>query len=146
MIGGKIKRYFDVAIDVIFGIILIFIFLGIAIGAGQLFFTTWKLLKLEGITGHYIDIITDVLTLYVLIDLSKTLVDYFHTHRLRLTFIVDATIVFVIREMLIALFKHELKAEMIYAFSVFLFVLGALRIGSILVYQREKQISQELDT
>ena len=139
----KIKNYFDRAVDVILAIILIFIIIGIAIGTAQLFTTTWKLFELEGITGHYIDIISDVFTLYVLIELSKSLVEYFSNRRLRLTFIVDGAIVFVLRELLIGLFKHELKAEMIYAFSCLLFVLGALRIASILVYHREKRVLQE---
>ena len=141
MISEKIKRYFDKTVDMVFGLILVFIIVGIAIGTVQLFVSTWKLLAFEGITGHYIDIIADVLTLYVLIELSRSLVEYFNTHKLRLTFIVDAAIVFVLREILITLFKHELKPEMLYAFSAFLFVLGALRIGSVLVYQREKRIS-----
>ncbi len=141
MISEKIKVYFDKTVDIIFAVILIFIIIGIAIGTAQLFFSTWKLLAFEGITGHYIDVIADVLTLYVLIELSRSLVEYFNTKRLRLTFIVDASIVFVLREILITLFKHELKAEMLYAFSAFLLVLGALRIASVLVYQREKRIS-----
>ncbi|MBD3671324.1 MAG: phosphate-starvation-inducible PsiE family protein [Gammaproteobacteria bacterium] len=141
-ISKNIKTYFDRAVDAVFAVILVFILIGIAIGTIQLFMTTWKLLAFEGITGHYIDIIADVLTLYVLIELSRSLVEYFHTHKLRLTFIVDAAIVFVLREILIALFKHEIKAEMLYAFSVFLLVLGAIRIASVLVYQREKQIAE----
>ena len=146
MISEKIKVLFDKAVDVVFGVILTFIIVGIAIGTVQLFVTTWKLLALEGITGHYINIIADVLTLYVLIELSRSLVEYFNTHKLRLTFIVDAAIVFVLREILIALFKHELKPEMIYAFSAFLLVLGALRTASVLVYQREKSIPESVRT
>lgn len=142
MISETIKVYFDKTIDIVFGVILLFIILGIAIGTAQLFVTTWNLLAFEGITGKYINIIADVLTLYVLIELSRSLVEYFHTHKLRLTFIVDAAIIFVLREILIALFKHEIKADMLYAFSAFLLVLGALRIGSVLVYQREKFNSQ----
>ena len=142
MISEKIKQYFDKTVDLVFGVILIFIILGISIGAMQLFITTWKLFEFEGVTGQYIDIITDVLTLFVLIELSRSLVEYFNTHRLRLTFIVDASIVFVLREILIELFKHELKPEMLYAYSLLLFVLGALRIGSVLVYLREKQLSE----
>jgi len=145
MISEQIKKYFDIVLDTIFGIILVFIIFGIAIGTAQLFVTTWKLIEFEGITGHYIDIIADVLTLYVLVELSRSLVEYFSTHKLILTFIVDAAIVFVIREILIALFKHELKADMIYAFSVFLLVLGIIRISSILVYQYEKRISKEIN-
>ena len=34
---------------------------------------------------------------------------------------------------------------MLYAYSAILFVLGAIRIGSVLVYQREKRISRESD-
>ncbi|WDE09689.1 phosphate-starvation-inducible PsiE family protein [Thalassomonas haliotis] len=141
MISEKVREYFDKVVDTVFAIILIFIMLGIAIGTFQLFFTAWTLLALEGITGHYIDIIADVLTLYVLIELSKSLVEYFNTQRLRLTFILDAAIVFILREVLISLFKHELKPEMLYALSVFLLVLGGLRIGSVLLYEREKHIA-----
>ncbi len=140
MFSEKMKSYFDRMIDLVFSIILLFIILGIVIGTAQLFLTVWNLLAFKGITGHYIDLISDVLTLYVLIELSRSLVDYFNTHRLRLTFIVDAAMVFVLREILILLFKHELKPEMIYAFSVLLLVLGVLRTGAVLVYQREKDI------
>lgn len=142
MISEKIKVYFDKTVDVVFGVILVFIIVGIIAGTLQLFVTTWNSWSLSGITSHYIDIIFDVLTLYVLIELSRSLVEYFNTNRLRLTFIVDAAIVFVLREILIALFKHELATDMLYAFSAFLLVLGALRIGSVLVYQREKVITK----
>lgn len=77
-----------------------------------------------------------------MIELSRSLVEYFGTHKLRLTFIVDAAIVFVLREVLIKLFENKLETDMIYAFSVFIFVLGALRIASVLVYQREQKLSE----
>lgn len=139
-INTEISQLFDTTVKIVFGIILLFIILAIAIGTLQLFVTTWDLLAFKGITGHYIDLIADVLTLYVLIELARSLVEYFSSHKLRLTFIVDAAIVFVIREILIALFKHEIKVEMLYALSAFLFVLGALRIASVLVYQKEKEL------
>lgn len=142
MISEKIKFVFDKIIDLVFGIILVFIILGIIIGTEQLFVTTWKLFGSGGITGHYLNIITDVLTLYVLIELSRSLVEYYNEHKLRLTYIVDAAIVFVLREILILLFKHEIKPDMIYALSVLLLVLGTLRVGSILLYQREKLLLQ----
>lgn len=141
--SAKLNVIFNRAVDIVFAIILFFITLGIAIGAVQLFFSTWELMKFEGVTGHYIDLISDVLTLYVLVELSRSLVEYFQTHKLRLTFIIDAAIVFTVREMLIGLFKHELQADMIYALSAFLLVLGVLRTSAIIVYQREKLISDE---
>lgn len=142
MVSDKIRYIFDKVVDFVFGVILVFIILGIAIGAVQLFASLWTLLKFEGITGHYINIITDVLTLYVLIELSRSLIDYFYSHKIRLTFIIDSAIVFIIRETLITLFKHEMATDMLYALSAILFVLGALRIASVIVYQREKINSQ----
>lgn len=143
MKNGKLQKAFDLTVNTVFGLILVFIIFGIGIGAVQLIKSVWVLLNFEGITGHYIDIITDVLTLYVLVELSRSLVEYFSSNRLRLTYIADAAIIFIIREVLINLFKHEVKPEMLYAISVFLLVLGALRIASIIVFQREKQMAQE---
>ena len=139
--GLLVKNWFDRAVDIVFGLILVFIMIGIGYGSIQLFASLWKLFATSGITGKYIYFIADVLTLYVLIELARALVEYFYSHKLRLTFIIDAGIVFVLREVLIMMFKHELQPQMIYALSVLLLVLGGLRIGSILVYQKEKQLS-----
>ena len=137
MFSKQIKKIFDKVIDAVFSVILIFIILAITIGTAQLFITVWQLLAFEGITGKYIDIISDVLTLYVLIELSRSLVEYFNTRKLRLTFIADAAIVFIVRELLIILFRHEAEPAMLYAYAALLLVLGFLRLGSTLVYQRE---------
>ena len=142
-LSEQLNKIFNKTVDIVFAIILVFITLGIAIGAVQLFFSTWELMRFEGVTGHYIDVISDVLTLYVLVELSRSLVEYFKTHRLRLTFIIDAAIVFIIREMLIGLFKHELQSDMIYSLSVFLLVLGIIRTSAVIVYQREKMITSD---
>lgn len=117
------------------------IILAIVIGVLQLVFSVTALFEFKGITGHYIDFISDVLTIYVLVELSRSLTEFFHTHRLRLTFILDAAIIFIIRELLIGLFKHNIEAEMLYALSAFLLVLGALRIASIMVYLKEKALN-----
>jgi len=140
---ARLQKLFNLTVNAVFGLILVFIMIGIGIGAVQLIKSVWVLFSFDGITGHYIDIITDVLTLYVLVELSRSLVEYFSSSRLRLTFIVDAAIIFIIREVLINLFKHDAKPELLYAISAFLLVLGAIRIASIVVFQREKQMAQE---
>ncbi len=145
MVRDKLKKIFTITVEIVFGIILMFLMLGIAMGAVQLSASIWNLFKLKGITGNYIHIITDVLTLYVLVELSRSLVEYFHSHKLRLTFVVDGGIVFILREILIGLFKHSLEPKMIYALSLLLFVLGALRISSVLVYQREQGLLENIE-
>ena len=60
MLSDKFRQLFNKIVDVVFAIILLFIMLGIAVGALQLFSTLWELLRFEGITGKYIDLIADV--------------------------------------------------------------------------------------
>lgn len=136
-----LKEVFDKVINLAFAAVIVMIIIAIVIGVAQLVLSISGLLEFKGISGHYIDFISDILTIYVLVELSRSLIEYFHSHRLRLTFILDAAIIFIIRELLIGLFKHNIEAEMLYALSGFLFVLGALRIASIIVYLKEKELN-----
>ena len=102
---------FDRVIRMVFGLMLIFIAIGIVVGVTRLFLNLGNLLINEDITRQYMRIISEVLTLFILIELSRSLVDYFSAHRLRMTFIVDAGIVFVLREIMIKLFEHKIAVE-----------------------------------
>lgn len=113
----------------IFGIILLFTTFALLIGALRLFYRLYELLGSTGITGSYLYIFSDVLTLVILLELSRALFQYFMEHTVRLPVILDAVIVFVLRDIMIGLFEHKLKAEDIYALSALLFVLGILRVA-----------------
>lgn len=137
----QLKEIFDKVTNLSFAAVIVMIIIAIIIGVVQLVLSISGLLEFKGISGHYIDFISDILTIYVLVELSRSLIEYFHSHRLRLTFILDAAIIFIIRELLIGLFKHNIKPEMLFALSCFLLVLGALRIASIVVYLKEKELN-----
>ena len=134
------KLIFDKVIAVVFGVILVFITMSIIIGVFRLFYILGEMVVHEELTQDYQKIIFNVLTLFILIELSRSLVEYFNTNRLRLTFIVDATIVFVLRELMIQLYEHKILPDQILSLSALLFVLGAIRIGSFMVYQTEKKM------
>ncbi|MDA8361710.1 MAG: phosphate-starvation-inducible PsiE family protein [Gammaproteobacteria bacterium] len=136
----KLLRIFEKIVSFVLGVMLTFIMLGIAIGVGRLFLGLVTLLTQGHPTTQYLHLVGDVLTLFVLIELSRSLVHFFTVHRLRMTYIVDATIVFVLRDVMIGLFEKSLPVSQIYALSFLIFVLGALRISSVLVFQREKHI------
>ena len=118
---------FEKTVETVFAIIILFLVIGIALGVIQLVMQVWSLFALQGITGHYIDLITDVLTLYVLVELSRSLVEYFYSKTLQLTFVLDAAIVFVLREVLIGIFKHEMEVSFLGAMIALILVLGILR-------------------
>ena len=137
-----LMKLFDKVVGIVFGFMLLFITLGIIIGVIRLFMYTGDLIMEKELTLQYSRIISDVLTLFILIELSRSLVEYFHTKRLRMTFIVDAAIVFVLREIMIKLFEHKVTPDELYALSALLLVLTVLRIGSVLMYQREKALAK----
>jgi uncharacterized membrane protein (DUF373 family) len=125
-----IKTLFNRTIDAVFAVILLFITLTMIIGVVRLFFRLGELMQEGGITGNYLYIFSDVLTLFILIELSRSLVDYFSTHKLPMTPIIDAGIVFVLRHIMIELFNHKLDNSGIYAMSALLLTLGVVRIST----------------
>lgn len=136
---------FNKIINIAFAVILAVLTLAIIISTLKLFLSIWKMLYAPGITGKNIGFITDVLTLFVLIELSRSLAEYFHVHRLRMTFIVDAAIVFFIREIMIMVFQHKTSDSFIFSMSALLLVLTILRVSSIFLFQREKYMVESSD-
>ena len=132
-----IMSVFNRIVSIVFGVILVFLMLGIIIGTVKLFYNLGDMITSGGVTGTYLKTISDVLSLFILIELSRSLVSYFDCHRIRLTFIIDAGIVFVLREIMIKLFQDKLDVDQIYAISALLFVLGILRLTSGILYERE---------
>lgn len=133
-------QLFGKVTNIVFAIILLVLTLAMILGTTRLFLDVWATLTSPGLASKYVELITDVLTLFVLVELSRSLADYFHEHRLRMTFIVDAAIVFFIRETMILFFQHKADATYLYAISILLLVLTTLRIGSIFMFQREQKI------
>lgn len=136
-------EFFNKVVAVVFGVILALLTLGIIIGVFQLFLLIADMVMQKELAASYLKIISDVLTLFILIELSRSLTDYFSTRRLRMTFIVDAAIVFLLREVMIKLFEHKVTPEEIYALSVLLLAMTVLRIGSMVVYQRDQKMLKE---
>ncbi|MCW8890554.1 MAG: phosphate-starvation-inducible PsiE family protein [Sedimenticola sp.] len=141
----KIHQLFSRLTSFVFAVILGFLIIGILIGTAKLFLNLGGLLSVPEITGTYKLIITDVLSLFILVELSRSLADYFEHQRLQLTFILDAGIVFALREIMIKLFNHEIMPSEIYAMSALILVLGILRTATILVFQHEKKILKQVD-
>jgi len=134
------RAVFDRVNSVVFSVILVILTLSIIAGVSRLLLTVGNLAVHEELTRDFQKIITDVLALFILIELSRSLVEYFDTRRMRITFIVDAAIVFILREMMIGLFEHHVAPAELYALSALLLVVTILRIGSVLLFQREQRM------
>jgi len=77
-------------------------------------------------------LITNILSLFVVIELLKSVLEYFENHRIKLTFITDAALVFVLREIMIGLFQHAMEAREVLALAVLILVIGGVRTLAVL--------------
>jgi len=146
IVSVRIKNIYNRTIDLVFSVILLFITLTLIIGVVRLFYRVGGLFQEGGITGSYLHIFTDVLTLFILIELSRSLLEYFTSHRLRLNPIIDAGIVFVLRHIMIDLFNHKLETDTIYALSVLLLALAAVRVSTSINLRGRQKESGRSDT
>jgi uncharacterized membrane protein (DUF373 family) len=133
----NVRNYFETTITVVFSIMLFFLMLGIIIGVVKLFLHLDVPLSSSAVTGTYKIIISDVLSLFILIELSRSLAEYFNSKRLRTAYILDAVMVFVLREIMIKLFEHTITTEEILALSALLLTLGVLRFMANHSFHRE---------
>ena len=131
----NLLQIFHRIVDMIFGVILLMITFGIIVGVVHLFKTVGFLMVRQELMQDYQRIISELLTLFILVELIRSIVDYFTTRQLRITFIVDATIVFILREIMIALFETKIDPSQVYAMSALLVALSILRFGSIMLYR-----------
>ncbi len=137
-------RLFDQVLDLIFRILTILAIIALIGGVIQFLFGLAKLWEETRITESFAAIIADMLTLFILVELLRSMVDYFTHHRLRMTFILDAAIVFVVREMMVKLYAHGIVASEVYPMAALILVLGLVRIGTVLVFQQEQRLAEHL--
>lgn len=124
------KAVFTRVIDAIFAVMLLFITLTLVIATVRLFFRLGDLFEAGGITGSYLYIFSDVLTLFILVELSQSLFSRFTDHGRALPYLLDAAIAFVIRHLMIGMFEHKVATGELYAFAALLLALGAVRFGA----------------
>lgn len=88
--------------------------------------------------------VTNILSMFIVMELLRSIVEYFEIHRLRMTFITDAAMVFILREVMVGIYQHTMEAVTIGALAVFLLVMGGIRTLAILYSpDRTKEVRHE---
>ncbi len=83
---------------------------------------------IDSLEGGFSKIVTNVLTLFIVIEFFKTFADYSKHERIKLTDITDVTILIAMREVTVGLYSRSFGFEMIFALAALLFVLGVIRV------------------
>lgn len=86
--------------------------------------------------------VTNILSMFIVIELLRSIIEYFTVHRLKITFITDAALVFVLREIMIGLYQHSLESGMIISLAVLILVIGGIRTLAV-IFSPEKYLEAE---
>ncbi len=120
-------RWFNKAIDIIVKLMIPLVILALMIGIAKIFLDLKDVFHSPTIAGGFDIMVINLLSMFVIIELLKGIIEYFEIHRVKLTFITDAAIVFILREVMIGLYQHKMAAIEICSIAVLLLVIGGIR-------------------
>ncbi|MDK2831370.1 MAG: hypothetical protein PWQ75_1122 [Methanolobus sp.] len=118
------EKIFRKVINIVTIIVLYILLLAIIVGMFNVF-QNIGLVWLK--KGGFSQVVYSVLTIFVLIDFFKAFADYQVHERIRLTYVTDATILIVLREITVLIYSHEFETETLLVFAALLLVLGIVR-------------------
>jgi uncharacterized membrane protein (DUF373 family) len=99
-----------------------------------------RTVAIDSLDGGFSRIVTNVLTLFIVIEFFKTFADYSKLERIKLTDITDVTILITMREVTVGLYSKSFGYETLFALSALLLVLGVIRLLAV-TYSPEKTLS-----
>lgn len=130
-------RLFKKVIDIIVKLMIPLVILTLMIGIARIFLDLREVFKSSTIAGGFDIMVTNILSMFVIIELLKGIIEYFEIHRVKITFITDATLVFILREVMIGIYQHKMGWTEIVSISALLIVVGGIRTMAI-VYSPDK--------
>ncbi|KKG11152.1 hypothetical protein EO98_03510 [Methanosarcina sp. 2.H.T.1A.6] len=120
------NKIFKKIIDLITIIILYILLLALLAGVINILLDI-KSILFGTLGGGFGQIVSSVLTIFVLIDLFKTFVDFREHEEIRITYVTDATILIVMREIAAGVYAQRFDYQFILGLSILLLTLGIIR-------------------
>jgi uncharacterized membrane protein (DUF373 family) len=120
------RRMADWTVKVLVPVAIVALMMAVA----RVFIDLWHAWQSPSIAQGFDLLVADILSAFVVIELLKSIVEYFDAHRLKIVLILDAAVVFLLREAMIGLYQHKLEAAETAALAALLAVVGAFRVAA----------------
>lgn len=130
-------QYFTRIVDSMIKFMIPIVLLALLMGIAQVILDLRAVFGSQTLAAAFDMIVTNILSMFIVIELLRSLLEYFTVHRLKITFITDAALVFVLREIMVGLYQHKLEAGMIMALAALILVIGGIRTLAV-VFSPEK--------
>ena len=123
------RKIFFITQEVMVNIMIVYIIVVLAAGLGKTLMDARHLVHLVDGDG-FTSVVAEVLSFLVMLELFRGFVEFFTTQRIRLHTMMDPAILFVVREVMITLYREEGRAtswEVLMGFALLLLSLGIIR-------------------
>ena len=132
-------KYFTKIVDSMIKFMIPIVILALLMGIARVILDLRAVFGSQTLAAAFDMIVTNILSMFIVIELLRSLIEYFTVHRLKITFITDAALVFVLREIMVGLYQHKLEAGMLMALAALILVIGGIRTLAV-VFSPEKCI------
>ncbi len=105
-------KYFTRVVDVMITFMIPLVIIALLMGIARVILDLRAVIGSQTIAAAFDLMVTNIISMFIVIELFRSIIEYFTVHRLKITFITDAALVFVLREIMIGLFQHNLAAGM----------------------------------
>ena len=137
---GSVK-YFTKIVDTMIKFMIPIVIIALMMGIARVILDLRGVFGSRTISAAFDMMVTNILSMFIVIELLRSVMEYFTVHRLKITFIIDAALVFVLREIMIGLYEHSFESGMITALAVLILVIGGLRTLAV-IYSPEKYLEK----
>lgn len=128
---GFVIRFYGKMLDIIIAILIFLMLVTLLYAVGSLILDVYGAFSNLHQEQVISSLVSDVLSVFVLIELFRTFTDYLEFHRIRLRVLAEVAIVFILRELFIGLYAHRLGPLDLLATAALLAVLVAARVAAI---------------
>jgi len=137
-----VMKYFAKIVDSTIKLMIPLVILALLMGIVRLVLDLRAVFGSQTIAAAFDMMLANILSMFIVIELLRSIIEYFSVHRLKITFITDASLVFVLREVMVGLYEHTLQTTMILALSALILVIGCLRTLAV-VFSPEKYLEPD---
>ncbi len=141
----SIDELFSMSLKIIVNTLIIFIIIVLILGLAKTVYSIKGLVHIEHFSDGFNNIITDILSFLVVLELFRGFVGYFKAKRFRLHTMMDPFIIFVVREIIVILYTHEKAVwQNIIGFAILILSLGIVRTLAVIYTPESEKTKKEL--
>ena len=119
-------KIFKIVINLVTIVILYMLLLALLVGVANILMNLNSLLFVTQV-GGFSQIVSSILTVFVLIDLFKIFTDFRKHEEIRISYVTDATILIVLREIAATVYAKSFDFQVILGLSLLLLILGIIK-------------------